>query len=94
MRTLRTPISVRKSSPGAALAALVAVVIALGSAMANVACGSDEAGRAPDPEQADAAAADNPAAASAIDDPGLGDKSPGQPSPWDHIDQPVKTQAK
>jgi hypothetical protein len=93
MRTLRTPFSVRKSSLGAALAAVV-MALTLGSAVANVACGSDETGRAPGSEQADAGAGDNPAAASAIDDPGLGDKSPGQPSPWDHIDQPVKTQAK
>ena len=93
MRTLRTPISVRGSSLGAALAAGV-LALTLGSALASVACGSDETGRAPGSEQADAGAGDNPAAASAIDDTGLGDKSPGQPSPWDHIDQPVKTQAK
>ena len=66
--------------------ALLALGVSL--ALASVGCGPADATR--EPEEADGGP-NNPASDIDIGDPGLGDKSPGQPSPWDHIAQPVKT---
>ena len=75
-----------------ALLVALATTVACASLASFGGAGCGPADTTGDPEEADGGKA-NPAAATEIGDPGLGDKSPGQPSPWDRLEGTSHTQS-